>query len=81
MEVMVKLEDFNGFKFECEKCGCVVTTSTNRKTMIGSCPDCGNSFYYDDYKDPIGLIGEAVRELEKVKGVKISLICEEDKDA
>ncbi len=75
--IKMQLENLKGFEFECEKCGCSVHTSRERNLMIAACPDCGEGFYYDDMEDPIAHIQKALRELKKVRGVRVKLICEE----
>lgn len=76
----MQLENLKGFKFECEKCGCVVTTGLDRKTILRFCPNCEEGFSYNDQNDPIVHLKRAVEAFESVKKVKISLICDETEE-
>lgn len=68
-------------EIECRECGARLTFSIREAAAPTKepyhCPICGNNYGIDPESSPFGIIRRAIGSVERAKGARISIICEE----
>ena len=74
-ELKIDIKKLCDIEFICNKCKTKITFDfTKRKMMFERCPNCGEEFVYNGYKDPIILLTNSIESFKNVGNLSVNLI-------